>query len=127
MPSVLGIDPAAHCWAEITCGTPLFETMCKFLGHHADRSFAPNIENKELAVAEEMFGTDKTPRTVALSCGLGLTTLQHKTVGGDTVTVKVLRQRRGPIVATRCGWSCICTGQRKSLSRRRRSRPQEPQ
>merc|ERR1711970_732710 len=98
-----GIDPAAHCWAEITCGTPLFETMCKFLGHHADRSFAPNIENKELAVAEEMFGTDKTPKTVALSCGLGLTTLQHKTVGGDTVTVKVLRQRRGPIVATRCG------------------------
>jgi len=98
-----GIDPAAHCWAEITCGTPLFETMCKLLGHHADRSFAPNIENKELAVAEEMFGTDKTPKTVALSCGLGLTTLQHKTVGGDTVTVKVLRQRRGPIVATRCG------------------------
>ena len=98
-----GIDPAAHCWAEITCGTPLFETMCKFLGHHADRSFAPNIENKELAVAEEMFGTDKTPKTVALSCGLGLTTLQHKTVGGDTATVKVLRLRRGPIVATRCG------------------------
>merc|ERR1712230_150182 len=98
-----GIDPAAHCWAEITCGTPLFETMCKFLGHHADRSFAPNIENKELAVAEEMFGTDKTPKTVALSCGLGLTTLQHKTVGGDSVTVKVLRQRRGPVVATRCG------------------------
>ena len=62
-----GIDPAAHCWAEITCGTPLFETMCKFLGHHADRSFAPNIENKELAVAEEMFGTDKTPKTVALN------------------------------------------------------------
>ena len=53
---------------------------------------------QRLSELEELVGTAAKTKTVALRCGLGFFQLRHAFADGREVVIKVLHQRRGPIV-----------------------------
>jgi chaperone BCS1 len=100
-----GIDPDKHCWAEVSTGENLYNQLLAYLGRHGEqaRSFAPKVGVQELTDVEEMLGEHAPAKTVRLHCGLGLFKLKHTLPDGQTLSIKALHQRRGPIVGGRCG------------------------